>query len=97
MPFIQQDQEVQTPSADRADRPLAERVRVQAAHWRLQHRQAPRFYREVERQGIDVVVDVNEKSLRLVARDNRAELLDGPVGRGAVFTGAEVTENVRSD
>jgi len=84
MPFIQQDQPIQTLTTDRADQPLAERVRLRAAHRRFQHRQAHRVNRAVDGRRIDTVAVVNEKSLRLIAGNNPAELLHGPFGGGVL-------------
>jgi hypothetical protein len=42
VPFVQQDQPIQTLTTDRADQPLAKRVRLRAAHRRFQPCQAHR-------------------------------------------------------
>jgi hypothetical protein len=39
IPFIQHDQPIQALSPNRADQPLAERIRLRASHPRLHHRQ----------------------------------------------------------
>ena len=84
MPFIQHDQPVETLATDRADQPLAIRIRLWAAHRSLQHRQAHRGHCAIDGRRIDAVAVVNEKALRLIAGNHRAELLDGPVGRGVL-------------
>ncbi len=48
VPFVQQDQPIQTLTTDRADQSLAERVRLRAAHRRFQHRQAHRGDRTID-------------------------------------------------
>ena len=82
MPFIQEDQPIQTLSTDGADHSFAERVRLRAPHRRLQYRQARRGDRAIYGRRIDAVAIVNEEALRLIAGNNGAELLDGPFGRG---------------
>src|SRR5712691_6325864 len=82
MSVIQNDQPIQALTTDRADQPLAERIRLRASHRRLQHRQTHRRNRLVDGGGKDGVTVVDEKSLGLVAWHNRPELLDGPTGRG---------------
>jgi hypothetical protein len=82
MPFMQQDQPIQALTTDRADQPLAERARLRATHRRFQYSQPHCLNRAVDRRSIDAVAVVNEKSLRLITRDDRAELLHSPFGRG---------------
>ena len=48
MPFIQHDQPIQALSPDRADQPLAERIRLRASHRRLQHRQTHRRHHVID-------------------------------------------------
>ena len=84
MPFIQEDQPIQTLSTDCTDQSLAECVRLRAPHRRFQHRQAHRDDRAIHGRGIDAVAIVNEEALRLIAGNNCAELLDGPFGRGVL-------------
>ena len=84
VPFIQQDQPIQTLTTDRADQSLAERVGLRAADRRFQHRQAQGGDRAIDGRGIDAVAVVNEKSLRLITGNHRAELLDDPFRRGVL-------------
>ena len=82
MPFIQEDQPIQTLSTDCTDQSLAERVRLRAPHRRFQHRQAHCGNRAVDRRRIDAVAVMNQKALGLIARNNPAKLLHSPFGRG---------------
>ena len=70
MPFIQEDQPIQTLSTDCTDQSLAERVRLRAPHRRFQRRQAHRDDRAIHGRGIDAVAIVNEEALRLIAGNN---------------------------
>ena len=84
MPFIQHNQPVETLSTDRADQPLAIGIRLRAAHRSLQHRQTHCGNCPVDGRRINAVAVVNEEALWLIAGNHRAELLDGPVGRGVL-------------
>ena len=67
MPFIQEDQPIQTLSTEYTDQSLAERVRLRAPLRRFQHRQAHRDDRAIHGRRIDAVAIVNEEALRLIA------------------------------
>jgi len=60
MAFIQHDQPVKTLTTNRADQPLAERIRLRTAHWRFQDGQAHRLNRAIDGRRVDAVAVVNE-------------------------------------
>src|SRR4029453_17867768 len=66
MPFIQNNQPIQTLSTDRADQPLAIRIRLRAAHRSLQHRQTHCGNGPVDGGGINAVAIMNEEALGLI-------------------------------
>ena len=67
MPFIQEDQPIQTLSTDCTDQSLAERVRLRAPHRRFQHRQAVPAEKAVLVVAVDVVAAYGYASCEMIS------------------------------
>src|SRR2546425_7561117 len=66
--LVQRNHEIQTLTPDRVDQSLAERVRLRRPHRRLEDRQPHRRNRAIDTLGVNAVVVVDDKSMRLIAR-----------------------------
>src|SRR5713101_4446713 len=86
--LVERDHEIQTLSTDRADQPLAERVHLWCANRRFEHRHSDRRKRPIDTLGVNRVSVVDHQSVRLVAHDDHAKLLRGPLG---VFRGTPIS------
>ena len=67
MPFIQQDQPIQTLATHAADQPLAKCVRLRGPHGCLESRQTHGRQCGIDALGIDAVAVVNDPSIGLLA------------------------------
>ena len=84
MPFIQQDQPIQTLTTHAADHPLAKCIRLWCPHGRLENGQTHGRHGGIDALGIDAVAVVNEPSMGLVACNHHPELLRRPSRRRMV-------------
>lgn len=82
MPATEWNQEIEACSANRADRPLADAVRLRSPDWRLENlqTQAPDGFVEPGRKlGVSIA---DQETIRMISRDDFPELLPSPIGCG---------------
>lgn len=82
MAFVNRDQEVEASAADRANQSFAEPVGFGRSNRGLQDAHAETLHLGIEARRKDRVAVVNQKRVRLIERQELAELLDGPLGCG---------------
>jgi hypothetical protein len=75
VPLAERNQIIQALSADRANRPLTNGVRLRGSHWRLQNSQAQSSDGCIELTGKFGVAVTKQEPVRVIGRDGFPELL----------------------
>jgi hypothetical protein len=73
--LVQRNHEIRTLTVNRADQAFAKLVRLRRPHRCLEDRQPHRRNSAIDSLGMNAVVVVDDKSMRLIARHDHSELL----------------------